>query len=354
MTFSASDLNYRGLDVKNAEASPARARSSRNEGFGIARFLTYLLLGFSLLWIFFYGIFRAFPYLSSGASVVYNSKLEQEFHGAVFPAGTAGRRVLIFGNSKVLAGFIPDLFDALAAADGQSLYSYNSGYPARSVFVPELRKLAKNKSGVPDILLLTVPWGSGQDGFSALRPLPDDHDIADFLFPFRYLARDSLSFILTSREHGGVRNFYRESELNVARMIRDRGYYFISEQSHYPNDSLPDDFHLSSDKPQTVELRVADPTSRELSELKEVIREHRIQCYFVPAYMRVGERAPAPEIDRPFADLLARYTSCKMLGPDYYLYPPHMFSDKAHLNRDGAKVYTEAIYGLLAKQLQGR
>lgn len=330
------------------------AKTSAQEGRRVAWFLAKALLGFVLLWLFFYGVFESFPYLSNGAMVIYRSKLHQEVRGTIFPANVTGRRVVIFGNSKVLAGFVPDVFDGLAAADGVGVRSYNSGYPARADFVPELREMVKNKSNIPDVLLLTFPWAPSEKGFDAFHPLPDDYGIADSLFPFRYLLRDSLSFLVIAKGHGGVRSFYREARMSDAQMILDRGYYFIAEQSRYPNDSLPDDFHLVSDQPQEVDLRVADPASPELAALNEIIREHHMRCYFVPSYMRTGELGPAPAVDAGFAALLARATSCRMLGPDYYLYPPHMFSDTTHLNREGAKVYTADLYRLLAKQLEER
>jgi hypothetical protein len=70
--------------------------------------------------------------------------------------------------------------------------------------------------------------------------------------------------------------------------------------------------------------------------------------------MRAGLAAAAPDVDEDFAALLRRYSSCKLLGPDYYLYPNRMFSDQNHLNSEGAAVYTEAIYKLLAQQLRER
>lgn len=329
-------------------------KSPAREGRQIAWSVVKALFAFGLLWFFFYGIFRAFPYLSQGAAVIYRSKLKQEMHGTIYPANFTGRRVLIFGDSKVLAGFVPDLFDSLAASGGANVRSYNSGYPAHPGFVPEFRRMIQNKSSIPNVLLLTNPWAPADQGFDVFHPLPNDHDIAERLFPFRYLIRDSLSFLFTSRAHGGVLNFYRDARLNDANSIRDRGYYFIAEQSHFPHDSLPDDFHLSSDQPHQVSLRDADATSPELAQLNQIVREHHIQCYFVPYYMRTGQAAPAPAIDRPFGQLLSRSTSCTMLGPDYFLYPPRMFSDMTHLNREGAKVYTADIYRLVAKQLGER
>src|ERR1039458_7709781 len=78
------------------------------------------------------------------------------------------------------------------------------------------------------------------------------------------VVRDSFSFLITSKEHGGPRQYYIESQSNDARMLEDRGYYFISEQSHYPHNSLPDDFHLGSDQPFAVVTRTADASSSEL------------------------------------------------------------------------------------------
>jgi hypothetical protein len=76
-----------------------------------------LLLGFALVWVFFYAVFREFPYLSSGAEVCYRSKVSLELKGSVFPARTHSLRVLIFGDSRILDGFVPEYFDGLASAD---------------------------------------------------------------------------------------------------------------------------------------------------------------------------------------------------------------------------------------------
>jgi hypothetical protein len=330
-----------------AEAVPA------HDGRRFIWLLVCYALGFVALWLVFYWIFILFPFISTGADVVYRSKLRQEFHGTVFPVDQTSRKVLIFGNSKVLAGFIPDEFDHLAAEDKLNYYSYNSGYPARSAFLPELREMVKRKSGVPDVLLLTLPWESTTNHYDIFRMPQNDHEIADMVFPFRYLVRDLFSFLITSRQHGGPLSYYRESGSNVTKMLKDRGYYFVSEQSHYPNDSLPDDFHLPSDRPTLVMTRSADIESAQLQELNQVIGEHHIKCYFIPQYMREGEYAPAQKEDQAFADLLRLHSSCKMLGPDYVLYANRMFSDRAHLNRMGAQIYTRTIYDLVIKEEGG-
>jgi hypothetical protein len=335
------------------QSSLTHTAGPSHNGRAFAWQIAWYTFGFAALWLAFYGLFILFPFVSTGAEVVYRAKLQQEFHGTVFSGDHSGQRVLIFGSSKVLAGFIPDEFDRLAAANKLNYYSYNSGYPARTAFVPELREMVKRESGVPDVLLLTIPWETTTSGVSILRLPWNDHDIAENLFPFRYLIRDFFSFLITSRQHGGPLNYYREAGVNVSKMLKDRGYYFVSEQSHYPNDSLPDDFHLPSDQPAFVMTRSADVASAQLAELNQIVDKHHIRCYFVPQYQREGEYAPAPETDQAFADLLRLHSSCKLLGPDYLLYANRMFSDRAHLNRTGAQLYTRAIYDLFSKE-EGR
>jgi hypothetical protein len=346
-------MNDEEPGVSRSGSQAAVGKTSWEEGQSAIWLIVRSWFGFVVLWLIFYGMFRAYPYLSSGAEVIYRAKIDQEIGGTVFPESSNLRKVLVFGDSEVLAGFVPDEFDKLAASDGLNLYSYNSGYPARGSFVPELQTMVQKASGVPNILLLTLPWAPNKEGSNAFRLLQNDHDIADRLFPFRYLARDTLSFLVTSRERGGPTKFYGECQSNTAKMLRDRGYYFISEQSHYPNDSLPDDFHLGTDTPGAIEARTSYYESEELNELNRIVVEHNIRCYYIPTYARKGSIAAAPDTNLLFAKFLSQHTSCQLLGPDYYLYPNRMFSDSVHLNRLGAKVYTEDIFRLVAKQMIG-
>ena len=254
----------------------ARFREAVLVGTPVARFA----LGFVGLWLCFWWLFRTFPYLTSGGEIVYQAKLEQEFHGRIFPPSGDSQKLLIFGNSKVLAGFIPTYFDELALNSGRHLISFNSGYPARSVFVPQLKMLVE-RGQIPDVLLLTETWRPEQKtgifGFFS-----DDHDLADALFPFRHLLRDSASFLTISRQHGGPFKFYSEAKENAARMLNDRGSYFIAEQSGFKGDRLPANFHLPTDRPNVVAPRTAAFSSSELTELHGLITGHRLRCYFVP------------------------------------------------------------------------
>jgi hypothetical protein len=303
-----------------------------------------------------YGAWAHWPYLSSGADLVFQSKIQAEESRSIFSNLQPGqKKVLMFGTSKILAGFVSHQFDKLAANAGISIHSFNSGYPARDFFVPQLKMMAGHGT-VPDVLLLTEPW-SRNAGPDVFHPIQDDHLLAETIFPFRHLIRDSVSFIWNARQHGGMANYYRLSRRNVEQMMRDSGYYFIAEQSHYPHDRLPANFSQPTDNPTQVANRAANALSPEGVELKQIIAQHRIACFYVPAYVRTKVWAPAPASNPAFA-AAAQAVGCQVAGPDYFSYPNYYFSDTTHLNREGAQVFTSDLFktvqGVLKSSLDGR
>jgi hypothetical protein len=301
---------------------------------------------FAFLWIAFYGLFRTFPYLKNGSDVVFDAKLRWEQKGQIFPADPSVTRVLIFGNSKILAGFLPALFDQVSAANHLQVSSFNSGFPGSDLFLPPLKAMCE-RGQAPKVLLLTLPWSVDPPRRGIFHFIPDDHAVIDDLFPFRNFVRDLTAFVLSAPSHGGVVSYYREAEANEREVVAERGYHLITEQSHFPGGRLPDDFHLESDRPTEVVRRDAPVHSVQIGQLNQLLREYHIDCYYVPYYLRRGEVATAAAYDAGFAALLQQTTACKLLGPDYYLYPNRLFADQTHLNKDGARVYTEALFQLL-------
>jgi hypothetical protein len=283
------------------------------------------------------------PYIATGADVVYHAKTQIETRGVVFPPNVPGEKLIIFGNSRVLAGFVPKHFDQMSREGGIPHVSFNSGFPARDGFVPELTAMVR-RGQVPDVVLLTQAW---RESATIFKFTGSDHDLAEQLFPFRHLPRDAVSFLANSRNHGGLTNLYRLSQERARQMLADRGYYFIAEQSHFPGESLPQDFRLASDTPNVAQPRTADSGSRELKDLNRLLVQYHIRCFFVPDYRRMAAAAPAPTYNQKFADLLLQNSSCRLLGPDYFSYPNELFSDSIHLNHKGALIYTEDIHRLL-------
>jgi hypothetical protein len=312
--------------------------------------LSWTLLLFVVLWAAFYGVFRGLPYLKNGSDVVFSAKLQLEQKGEVFPADPSVTRVLIFGNSKILAGFVPAWFDQMSSANHLKVSSFNSGFPGSDLLLPPLRAMCA-RGQAPNVLLLTLPWSPDPPRLGVFHFIADDHAVIDHLFPFRNLVRDLTAFLLNAPSHGGATSYYRESEENDRELVAERGYHLITEQSHFPGGRLPDDFHLASDQPTQRLPRVAPAQSTQAGQLNRLIQQYHMDCYYVPFYLRSGEAAAAAEYDAGFAAQLEHATSCKLLGPDYYLYPNRLFADQTHLNKTGARIYTEALFQLLKDRL---
>jgi hypothetical protein len=308
--------------------------------------LGWTILFFAIFWAAFYGLSRGLPYLKNGSDIVFGAKLQWEAKGKVFPSDPAVTRVLIFGNSKILAGFVPAWFDQMSLASHRNVSSFNSGFPGSDLFLPPLQAMCA-RGQAPNVLLLTLPWNPDPPRRGIFHFIPDDHAVIDALFPFRNFLRDLTAFLLEAPSHGGVSSYYHESEENEHAVIAERGYHLITEQSHFPGGRLPEDFHLASDEPARVFARVAPSQSAQIAQLNQLVRQYHMDCYYVPYYLREGEAAPAAARDERFAALLQQTTSCKLLGPDYFLYPNRLFADQTHLNEAGARVYTEALFQLL-------
>jgi hypothetical protein len=330
------------LDVQTAPNPEAAQKEQRS----IPSALGWTILFFAAAWAALYGLWRELPYLKNGSDVVFSAKLQWEHQGQVFPVNPAVTRVLIFGNSKILAGFVPEWFDQMSSANHLHVSSFNSGFPGSDLFLPPLQAMCA-RGQAPNVLLMTLPWSRDPRPRGIFHFIPDDHAVIDELFPFRNLLRDLTAFLLAAPSHGGVMSYYRESEQNERDVIAERGYHLITEQSHFAGGRLPDDFHLDSDLPTRRLPRIAPSQSTQIAQLNQLIRQYHIDCYFVPFYLREGEAAPAEARDAAFAAQVGQATPCKLLGPDYYLYPNRMFADQTHLNQAGARVYTEALFQLL-------
>jgi len=332
----------------NSEAAQQELPAKRSSPSALGLTIFFLVV----FWGAFYGLFRRFPYLNNGSDLAFAAKLEWEHEGQVFPPDPDVTRVLIFGNSKVLAGFVPAWFDQLSSANHLRVSSFNSGFPGSDLFLPPLETLCA-RGQAPNLLLLTLPWNGDPPRHDIFHFLRDDHAVVERLFPFRYFLRDLTAFLLAAPDHGGVVNYYRSSKETVRQVIADRGYHLITEQSRFPGARLPDNFHLGSDEPAKTAPRVAPTQSAQIGRLNRLIQQYHIDCYYVPYYLRNGEAAPAPEYDPQFAAQL-QVTPCKLLGPDYYLYPSRLFADQTHLIEAGARVYTQALFQLLKDRISPR
>src|SRR5207249_8834004 len=84
--------------------------------------LAHFSLVLALVWLVLFGMYTSFPYVRSGGDLIYDAKVKQLSRGV-------NADLVIFGNSKVLSGFVPALFDGTC-----NVRSYNLGLPDEQRF----------------------------------------------------------------------------------------------------------------------------------------------------------------------------------------------------------------------------
>lgn len=328
--------------VNAAQATTGRPEapaSASNDAVRSARLILKLTLFVTLsalIWLGLWMAWRALPFVRPGSDLISEAKYEQLSRQQLFVDGDK-TRVLVFGNSKTMAGFRPALFDSLL---GPHVRSVNFGIPGDSRFLPILKAVlaAGNR---PTHVVLTEPWDTVQQPPTVFQLLTDDATLVKEIAPFRQFPRDLVLFVYQSHLH--VTDEYRHARGENNQMLRDRGWYFIKSQSHYPNDQLPADYRLATDAPDQVDHRSLVDHSLVRDELFALARQYGFRIVFVPLNRRTGEFAPAPATDALRAKVISHTPDVVVLGPDYYTYPAPRFADPVHLNPAGSKLYTQDL-----------
>lgn len=333
------------------ELPSRRARATSSETWRIFKTTGAAMLPFVALYALFMLIHTRFPYIEAGAELVAQLKHNLARTGRPFEK-SASLSVMAFGDSHMLAGFIPSVFDQqLAAAGIAGVTSYNFGLPGDPRFVDDLEAMAA-RGTAPKLVLLILPWPAtaGQSP-SLFRFMDNDAEIVSTLFPFRQLIRD---FTIMATESHGSPSVFRQHYLENARTVHqveiDREYYFIGRQSHFANDELPSDLKVSTDRPDSVAARDL-PRGPVFQRVVSLLNAHNIRCVFIPMPVREGQWAPPPPINSQAVQTLANQPALGIAGPDYLFYPNRLFSDVTHLNRQGADIYTRAMAALVAQWL---
>jgi hypothetical protein len=298
------------------------------------------ILLFAAVWITLYAAYARLPFLRPGSVVIADAKFDTLVKQPMF--GPQDRhRVMMFGYSKILSALRPRDLDA---ALGPGFRSYNLGLPGDVRFLPIL-EAALAAGNIPTHVLLTIPWDGKREADGPTAIFHDDNMLAGKLFPFRTLPRDAALFLVQNRNR--LRDAVRDVDAQRLTMLDDRGWYFIKSQSHYPGDWLPDDYALPTDHPARTEPRVIPERSLVRERLEQLARQYGFQVLFVPAFFRAGEVAPWPATDRIKPSTISELPLIRVIGPDYFTYPPSLFADPQHMNPTGALVYTADIARLL-------
>lgn len=298
---------------------------------------------FLLSWAGLVAAYAALPSVLPGSDQVIAAKWRTMAAPSPFPA-TARHRIAIVGDSRILSGFLPDAFDE---AVGDQTTSQNLGMPGVRAVVPSIDAIA-TWDPPPTHVLLGNAWRDRPEA-TWWAQLQDDRELLDKLFPFRRLPRDAIVFLARSGEHGGAAGHFLHFNTTLGNLERDRGYHFIASQSHFAEHRLPADFSHPSDHPDRPAPRVLPTAGPQLARLLELKEQIGFEVMVVPTYLRALSCAPAPIEDNPGIESLG----IRVVGPAYWRYPEHLFSDSQHANADGARRYTEDLAKLLRPVLTG-
>jgi hypothetical protein len=318
--------------------SPGQASATRADTR--TRAVAWFAFWLALVWMVLQTCYSDLPLIRPGADIVLDAKFDSLVRSGMF-SPTDRFRILVFGNSKTMAGFRPEIFDAEL---GAGVRSYNLGLPGEARFLPILRAALK-AGNIPTHVFLTMSWDSTPSKPTLLDWLRDEEFMLYTVIPFRDLPRDIVTFIATS--HLQFRQKYEEAAVERRRMLDQRGWYFIKSQSFYSNDELPADYSIPTDRPTEIAPRVVPAASYVRSELKALAQQYNFEVVFVPGNMRAGAQAALPAADAQRDTTIEEHSSVRLIGPDYWLYPPADFSDPVHLNPIGADRYTRDLARLM-------
>ncbi|MGJ4996974.1 hypothetical protein ACQR0Z_21305 [Bradyrhizobium sp. HKCCYLS3077] len=295
---------------------------------------------FALVWLIGYAAHVTLPFLRAGSVVIADAKFDTLVARPMFEPSDRFR-VMFFGHSKALTCIRPQELDS---AMGRGFRSYNLGLPGEVRFMPML-EAALQAGNVPTHVVLTLPWDGKPVAEGLIERLRNDSAIVNALIPFRTLPRDATLFLYENR-HRLAAALHDVAEQRQG-MLDQRGWYFIKSQSHYADDRLPDSYTLPTDTPARVERRQIPDRAHTRERLEQLARQYGFQILFIPVPYRLGHYAPPQDVDRIAG--IADHPSIRIIGPDYFLYPPRMFSDPQHMNLSGALAYTSDLAALLKR-----
>lgn len=303
----------------------------------------WALVFFAIMWLILFFSHRALYYIQPGSDIVVQEKYRLATGSDLFRTSVQQPtvKVVVVGNSRVLAGFIPSLFDQQI---GSHCRSWNMGVPGIEEFSSLIAAVAE-KSRPTHLLLVDPPVVEKSD--TAWQAITDDNRNLQRFFPFRRVPRDLFNFLRLSGRQGGAHAYWDKNRGLISEVLEERGYFFIASQSLFPGDRLPDDFRLPRDDPDLVQVREYSALTEPAQALRRLAIRYGITVLLIPPALR--EYSLAPSSSDP-ARIPPTYPIV-VCGPDYIMYPNRYFSDFVHMNREGAERYTRELAALLRGRL---
>lgn len=305
---------------------------------------------FLLSLVFLYGLFYVIDdknlYLKDGSGAVNKTK-RQVLSNQAAKDKTDKPLLFFIGDSRIMSGFVPEVFDSLS---GEMVKSYNfamGGEQMYSVF-----EYLKRMEVKPDILLIQQTWPEASAQKMDLMPI-GDLSMKDLL-PFKSLVRDMMIFAGRGMKQGySLPEYYRLTQGYCETMLSNRGYFFIASEALFPNHQLPEDYQLSADDATKITHLELDPSGKYFKKIRQYALENDIKIIVAPECRRKGERKNAdPSAIRNRESLSGDPHIYVTPGPPYHLLDNKYFSDARHLNPEGARKWTQMLYRDLSPLLQ--
>ncbi len=270
--------------------------------------------------------------------------------------------VLYFGASGILSALIPRVFDSIME---NRTYSLNLGLPALPIgtYFHYLLDFLENNPP-PEYIVMTyhidgepvmLPDTYGNQGvcfpkeiFSYLLYSEDKNQIINFLLPLHVYNKYIFKYLYNKLFNpSDIEKIKKRNEKIIKSIIADRGFwfYFIKEESRFPEGRLPEDYKEYSDCPDCLK-KIYDPEEDIfVDKFFNLIEKYDIEVFLVSHPVRIGSYKQFSSIPAPIKKLMNKYKNIAISPEGWKLpfYQNKYFVDHHHLNKDGAFVYTQKI-----------
>lgn len=326
------------------------------------KLLLFALIGAALLLALKALADRAGNVYKDGAAIVCEHKRLLVRKGMVKYA-PGKTNILFMGNSKILAGLIPETFDKLS---GGKTYSYNLALPALPIapLYFTLKDYLKTNRP-PDYIIMTLHVDPGTapglfdkyaiqgidfpaELLSYVNHRKNKTVALNYFIPARIYSQETFQYLIFSLlKRSNIRSTIARNRSTIAQTDSERGYYYITDQALYPGGRLPDNYGRGtlSLKKHEIFNPYIDPYVKMFFDLCKSTRTTKVILIEPPILN--NEFEPWSVMPEQYSTLLRDYPGTILMAPSGWrrkTFPNNQFSDPVHLNRHGATLYTEQIY----------
>ncbi|MCG3204219.1 MAG: hypothetical protein KCHDKBKB_00929 [Elusimicrobia bacterium] len=272
------------------------------------------------------------------------------------------KSVIFLGNSVQLAALKPQDFDN---ATQQKTQSFNFSLPALPIgpglFVLQslcqswgkpdyiVVRIVTDNSRIPGLFDTNAVQGiGGREFFSYLFRRSNKAFALNGIFPLRMNIGGTLKYLKNLvLDPEDIHRTYSENRSILDQLRADRGWYYIEQQAIFPDGRLPDDYALVD--PKHLTPLVPDPfewsPDAYFKQFLDYTAEQGIKILLISSVYREGTAAPWASQPPEFIEIPKHYPHVYVSKHSWErkFLPNRFWSDKTHLNPEGARLYSQMI-----------